>query len=302
MTKNQTQIEQSILKSVELTAFLMQKQFQLANIGLSDKIAFDWTKAGLYLEEKKTAGRRKYNAVEYVWLRLVKDLREFGMSYEALKNLRGFLMTRIDIQRFMIEIMEAEAEEQDIEIKVIQKLMKDTIKSKKELQEAFDDAENPLMDTVLCVLIHQTVLLKGNMHLLIKKDGYAMVTDGEPFDPEIIAGDILNGPYIAYPLRHILTEFVAREDLYTGPIGKSVIELSADEQKVLDLLRQGNIVSLSVRLNNGEIKLIETEENIDVKEVKGKLVDYIKRNSYQEITYKTENGKIVNLKRKTKHK
>ena len=54
-------------------------------------------------------------------------------------------------------------------------------------------------------------------------------------------------------------------------------------------------------VNPAEVR-IETEETIDIKETKGRLVDLIQRGSYKEISYKTEKGKIVSVKRKTKHK
>ena len=159
-----------------------------------------------------------------------------------------------------------------------------------------------LADTVLCLLIHETVVNKTNAHILIKKDGTALVSQGEPLDDDITYGDMLQGPYLTFPLRHILADFLAREDLINTELASEIIELTKDEEKVLELLRQGNLVSLTIKFGDNEIKLIETEENIDLRDVKGKLVDYIKRNSYQEITYKTENGKIVSMKRKTKHK
>ena len=301
MTKTKTQIEQTIEESVSLVAFLTEKQFTLASIGLTDKIAFDWTRSGLYLEEKTSKGRRKYNAIEYVWLRMVKELREFGLPYDAIRNLRSFVLQKIDIQKMLLEIMGAEVES-DEDLKAIQKTLKKSFASKEQLKSAVVEAEGSLVDTVLCTLIHETIISKTNAHLLIKKDGSTIVTDGEPIDDDINYGDMLNGPYISFPLRHVLTDFIAREDLMNTVFAEEIIDLTSDEEKVLELLRQGNLVSLNIKFANKEIKLIETEEEIDLKDVKGKLVDYIKRNSYQEITYKTEKGKIVSMKRKTKHK
>jgi len=301
MTKNTSKFEQKLTESLGLTAFLTEKQFTLASIGLTDKIAFDWTRSGLYLEEKTTKGRRKYNAIEYVWLRMVKELREFGLSYDAIRNLKTFLLQKIDIENLLVQIMSDDHEDQ-AELKMIKKGLKETYGTSAKLKSAMKKVMDELADTVLCLLIHETVVNKTNAHILIKKDGTAMVSQGEPIDNDITYGDILQGPYITFPLRHILAEFLAREDLMNTEMATEIVDINKDEQKVLDLLRQGNLVSLTVKLSNNTIKLIETEEEVDMREVKGKLVDYIKRNSYQEITYKTENGKIVSMKRKTKHK
>jgi len=298
MTDKTTHIKEILDESISLVSFLIKKQYALSNIGLSDKVAFDWTRSGLYLEEKKTKRRRKYNAIEYVWLRLVKELREFGLPLEAIRNLKAFLLNKVDLKQTLVNLMSEEVDE----LKEVQEYLKKAFNSREELENVFKTGDTNLLDTVLCSIIHQAVILKSDIHLLIRKDGSAMVTDGEPFDEHINLGDILNGPYISYPLRSVLADFIAREDLQHFEMMEDMIELTDQEDKVLSLLREGGITSLTVRLKNDEIKLIETEENIDVKEVKGKLVDLIKRNSYQEISYKTENGKIVSLKRKTKHK
>lgn len=300
MTDKDSYSSSLIEDSIHLVGFLMEKQYALSNIGLTDKAAFDWTRAGLYLEERKKKGRRKYNAIEYVWLRLVKDLRDFGLSFDAIRNIRTFLLGKIEMKQSLVEFIRDDFENDDL--KSIQDYLDGAINSEKDWKEIFESTQSNLVNTVLCSIIHQAVIFKSNIHLLIKKDGSTMVTDGEPFDKHVSLGDVLSGPYISYPLRHILSEFIAREDLQHFELMDDFIELSDQEEKVLSLLREGGITSLTVRLKDGEIRLIETEEDVDIKEVKGKLVDLIKRNSYQEISYKTENGKIVSLKRKTKHK
>lgn len=301
MANSRKKLEQKLNESLKLSEFLTEKQFTLASIGLSDKIAFDWTRSGLYLEEKTSKGRRKYNAIEYVWLRMVKELREFGLPYESLKKLKAFLLQKVDIESLLVEIMEEDHGDQE-ELKLIQKGLKETYSTKAKLKSAIKETKQELADTVLCLLIHDTVVNKSNAHILIKKDGTAMVSDGEPIDDNITYSDILQGPFISFPLRHILADFLSREDLIDTELASEIVELTPQEEKVLDLLRDGNLVSLTVKFRDKEINLIETEEEINLRDIKGKLVDYIKRNSYQEITYKTEKGKIVSMKRKTKHK
>jgi len=60
MTDKDSYSSSLIEDSIHLVGFLMEKQYALSNIGLTDKAAFDWTRAGLYLEERKKKGRRKY--------------------------------------------------------------------------------------------------------------------------------------------------------------------------------------------------------------------------------------------------
>lgn len=303
--KTENIIEDYVNESLELIKFLNQKQYTLADIGLKEKQAFDWSKAGLYLEEKKAKGRRKYNAIEYVWLRLINELREFGLSYDAIRRLKSFLLKPIEWGEMLISIMDG-AFENDNEMQLLQNKLLDVFgdeEGKNELKNILSDEEVILIDTMLCLLIYMSIYSKTNSYLLITKEGNTYVSNGEPLSDIMDYSDLLNGPYIAFPLRHILSDFVAREDLMNLEQKQEFISLTDQEIKLLDLLRQGNLVSLSVRFDKDhQISLIETEEDIDINQTRGKLADYIMRNSYQEITYKTQNGKITTMRRKTKHK
>lgn len=290
----------------KLIEFMGKKRYTLSDIDLKSKQAFDWTKAGLFLEERESKFRRKYNAIEYVWLKIIKELREFGLSINAIKNLKSFLLKEVDMKEIITSFIEAGLDEEDSDVEELQKALKDKYGSAKGLEELnskLNDNQQELVNTVLSMIIIETVINKSNSHLLITKTGNTLVTDGEPFDDQVNLGDILNAPYISFPIKNILVDFINREDLMNSEEREEILLISEEEEKVLELLRKGNLVSLSVRFNkDNEISLIETEENIELEKVQGKLADFIMRNKYQVITYKTQDGKITSMRRKTLHK
>lgn len=290
----------------KLIEFMGKKRYTLNDIGLKSKQAFDWTKAGLFLEERESKFRRKYNAIEYVWLKIIKELREFGLSINAIKNLKSFLLKEVDMKEIINSFIEIDLDDEDSDVEELQTALKNKYGSAegiKKMNEELDDNQPELVNTVLSMIIVETVINKSNSHLLITKMGNTIVTDGEPFDDQINLGDILNAPYISFPIKNILVDFINREDLMNSEEREEILLTSEEEEKVLELLRHGNLVSLSVRFNkDNEISLIETEENIELEKVQGKLADFIMRNKYQVITYKTQDGKITSMRRKTLHK
>ena len=145
-------------------------------------------------------------------------------------------------------------------------------------------------------------MAKSDTHLLINKNGDCLVYDESPMEDRFVSSHILNTPYISFPLNHIITKFIGREHLYELDVRPNTLELTEAEKRVLTLIRKGNISTLSVKFKSDRIDLIETEEDVNVKDVKGRLVDLIQQGGYQEISYKTVKGKIVSLKRRTKHK
>ncbi|NOQ72832.1 MAG: MerR family transcriptional regulator [Crocinitomix sp.] len=276
-------------ESVDLIKFLLEKQYQLSNIGLTDAIAHAWTKGGVYIEQPTKKGRRKYNAIEYVWLRMANELREFGMPLKAVIELRNFIAKEFDMKTIVMELSADDAKTDEFQ------------RVCAELDLLVDSSEHKMINTVIAMLIYMTIIGRTDTHLLIRKDGSCFIYDEKPFNDNMTSS-VLNAPYISFPLRHIVSDFIEREELYDLSILDDDNALSKQEKDVLRLLREGNITSLNVRLSKGEVKLIETEEQIDVSGASGRLFDLIQQNAYQEIQYKTENGKVVSLKRKTKYK
>lgn len=285
----------------QIAELLFVEHFQLSDIGLTSKIAFDWSKAGIYLRERKSKYRRKYNGLEYVWLRLVKDLREFGLPIDAIINLRDYLLTELDFQDYFKSIFEKDELEGE-SLKFFLSELKKAVETPQDFVAEVHESNIKLNNTLLSVLVFSTIFTKSNVHLAITKNGDCHVFEESPMLDLFTSSMILNQPYISVPLNHIIAEFMGREDLYELSMTDNLTQLNPQEKKVVDLIRKGGINALNVKFLDGEVNLIETEETFNPKDVKGKIVDLIKRGAYQEIVYKTEKGKVVSVKRKTKHK
>lgn len=287
----------------QVTEVMFEENFQLSDIGLAAKTAFDWSNAGIYLRERKSKYRRKYNGVEYVWLRLVKELREFGLPIQSILNLKNYLLSEMNLMEHYTSLFEREDME-DVMWKAFIKDIKETFKTPENFIVAVENDKKKvnLSNTKLSVLLFSTILSQANVHLAIAKDGNCMVFDESPMQDLFTSSMIMNQSYISIPLNHIVSEFMGREDLYALNLNESGIDLTDEEVKIIDLIREGGINSLTVKFVDGEVNLIETEETVDIKDTKGRLVDLIQRGGYQEISYKTVKGKIVSVKRTTKHK
>lgn len=295
-----SELEKYLNEAKEIGEVLFKDQFQLSDIGLTPKTAFDWTNYGIYLRERDSKYRRSYNGIEYVWLRMVKDLREIGLPVKAIQKVRDYLLTKIDLVEYFNNLNDPEDEQwQELSVE-----LKRVFRSGDKAVALVNKKRVNLLETRLAVIIFSSILGKMDTHLLITKEGECLIYDESPKEDRFTSSHILRGLYISVPLNVIIGDFIEREHLYeidTTDEGVGVT-LSEEEKKILSLIRKGDISSLNVKFQNNTIYLIETEEKINPKEVKGKLVDLIERGGYQEISYKTQKGKIVSLTRKTKHK
>jgi len=60
MTNKTNNSVEIFIATNKLIEFMGKKRYTLSDIGLKSKQAFDWTKAGLFLEERENKFRRKY--------------------------------------------------------------------------------------------------------------------------------------------------------------------------------------------------------------------------------------------------
>lgn len=82
-----TQPERAEIK--EFQTSLRLKQFPVGKTSISYRTVNHWEEMGLLFEDtERNEGWRKFSLVELVWLHIIKELREYGMSLEALKKVK----------------------------------------------------------------------------------------------------------------------------------------------------------------------------------------------------------------------
>lgn len=293
------------IDQIQLYKFLTNKRYSLKEIGISNKNVLDWSRAGLFIDDKPTSGRRKYNILEYVWIKIIEQLLSFGVSIDAIRMVKEHLIMDTGVKELLLSIIENQKgynENPELqEIVDLLELDRDIIEPN-ELVKFLDSEDLNMAQTVLGGLIYGAFTDRVDYHLVINQNGSSVISFGVPNRENIAFDYILNAPYLAIPIKSIIADFLTKEELGLFE-EKDMLELTFAERQVIEQLRKGNLISLLVKFNqNKEISLIETEENIDIKQAQGKLVDFIMRNNYQEINYKTQDGKITCLRRKTKHK
>lgn len=296
-----------IKKGLELYKFLNTKRYSLKEIGISNKNVLDWSRAGLFIDEKPAKGRRTYNMIEYVWIKLIEQLRSFGLSIDAIRNVKETLLMDNGVKELLSSMVldsypkELEEDKAFMELKnyINSQISKEEIS---EMMTYFDSKEMRMTQTSIAGMIYSAFYDRLDFHLLVNSTGSLMISEAIPDYTNSPFDYIMDTPYICIPLRTILSKFLTKEELKTQKEDEQ-INLSDSERSVIESLRKGNIISLLVKFDKEEqISLIETEEHIDISKTQGKLVDYIMRNNYQEITYKTQNGQITHMRRKTKTK
>ncbi|MCR9170850.1 MAG: helix-turn-helix domain-containing protein [bacterium] len=291
----------------------MDRRYSLDDIGLSSKNIFDWSKQGLLLDPVKPKSRRKYSVVEFVWLKLVIGLREFGLSLDAIRNLRSSLLADISPLNINIILNDPELREElskrisEEQLKTVDDVMKELRKDLGE--ENFNEKlvslytfEERYQTTLIAMLVFRSFYHREELRLLIDKDGNFIFGNREAAQMEIDELAIFENPHINFPISSLISSFV-QGDVVDYHELESIALLSKKESQVLNLIRSKKLTSLTIRFDdNQQIKLIEAEEQLDTENAAGELTNYLMRNKFQEIVCKSQDGRIISLRRKTKYK
>lgn len=294
-------MEKEVIESVKIISeALSREQYQLSDIGLTPKTAFDWQKAGVYPKERHSKFRRKYNGLEYMWLRTVAELRDLGLSISAILNLKEYLFQENDLIEFVLTIFFEEDELEDQDYVEFKALLKESFNTKEELIEEIRKADIALLNTLFGVLLFSVAFSKNDSHLLINKEGGCFVFDN-PMEDTFTSSAIMQKPYISFPLKFALAELIDQEHLYELENLDEFVKLSENERKVLDLMRLGEIKKLTAHYKKGEISMVEVDQIEDPRLANQKAID-VMRSDYENLSFENQDGEVVYVVRKTKYK
>ena len=83
----------------------------------------------------------------------------------------------------------------------------------------------------------------------------------------------------------------------------STLSLSKQEQEVIELIRGKKLSSLKIKFDHeGKITFLEATETFNKIDTHARYLDHLLKNGHQDISFSTNNGKIVHYKKTTKRK
>lgn len=103
--------------------------------------------------------------------------------------------------------------------------------------------------------------------------------------------------YICINLNRIVSKVLKGKDF--SPTFRNVTTLNENETEVLLNMRSGKYESVSVKMKDGKVEMIESTETIESQQ---KLIELLKDADYQTIEVKSRDGKVASIKRTVKKK
>ena len=227
----------------------------LAITGVSPRIYSHWRTEGLLNAFNEGHKWTKLNLYDYIWVRIIKTLREFGFPIKEIKKLKEYLFANIfdSLQGTDEEVIEYLKSIPNLKIKdqKIDRWLKLFLKNRHLIPK-----EHLVAHSIFGAFIMRTLILNDDVSIMVQKSGneftvnvYSSLSMND-YGEQI--SEWLNQPHIHIPLKPLVYDFFDEPKneynlFYWGFINE-------DEKKVIEALRSKEFKELTIRFNGPEKK------------------------------------------------
>lgn len=245
---------------------------------------------------------KKLNYFEYIWVKIIQELRSHGFSYEEIEYYKSELVLKPTVEDVFQIIKE---NKEDIELQNGKKIIEDF----ESLDEDNLDKNEDIGYTIFEIMIARIIGTGEKWAFLFFKDN---PNDFTLFSTEMLRVYELNNDldliekllaksHLSVSLSSIISKFlIDGENSFNK---RTISVLTKNEHNLLKHIRKGygKVKSIKIRFSDREMELLEVTSMKKVK-MEGRLLEYINKGEYQSISIDTVDGKIVNFENTQKIK
>ena len=275
-------------------------KYRRKDLGIEARILSHWDKMDLLLNKNINGAWFMFSLTESFWLKIIQKLRAYNLPLETIKELKEVLndFTTAE-QNSKIDDDLADffkSKDETMTRSAIEKFFKST-----EFLELFQKIKPTHLENILLELI----ITRTDHRILINETGEAHFFNSDKHIPNDeynrVLNEFLGKTYLSISLFEIIKELI--KDLGEDECSEYQNILTKDEAMVLKLLKQEDISKIEINFNDKTKKAetIKVTKNNSVNNF-SRVQDLILRNGYQDISIKTQKGKVVQCTNTTKYK
>lgn len=288
---------EDIAEITEMIISLQDFDFRVIDY-VSNKNFWEWKRLGLLDMRNIRDGEKqrrgvtgiptKMNLLGYFWVRIVSDLKSLGVKSFIINVIKEMLHYSVPIDEFLspgeyenkIELFEVLTSKTSSDVEAL----KSRIRKEKE-----QEGEDKLWVHDLFMMIYFLIYTRHDIRLIIHFNGMASFYDAYQVSADTVH-DKMPYPVITIPLKHYLKPLLMDEDRHKFLSRHNM--LSSKEEKIFEVLRQEDVSELHVRMKGGEPYMMTVDKRNKI-DTRARLSEVILKGGYEEITLKTEFGKMV---------
>lgn len=280
--------------------FIRTPRYNRKDIDIPARILHHWDKMGLLINRNPTGATYTFNLAESFWLKLIQKLRAYNLPLELIKQLKDELCTLPKAEEL------ANIDDKAVEIMISQ----DNTLTRRDIENIFKSADflefvSKIKPTLLENILLDLILTRSDLRILLNENGEVFLFNYERSNPneeyKQKLSDFLGKTYLSISLFDIIKDLISF--LGEDECSENQNILSKDEAMVLKLLKQDDISKIEITFNDKTKKAetIKVTKNNSVNNF-SRVQDLILRNGYQDISIKTQKGKVVQCTNTTKYK
>jgi hypothetical protein len=281
---------------------LFERRFTLKHANVKKQELAYWKKEGLYemLNVPEDREWTRFHFFDYVWLKLVSELRKFDMPVKEIYKVRQqFFTLNDDTIRTLLTSGLDEAANYPATIAVDAKDFKN--EEFNLIAFMYRKYFPPFNLFVLSLLLD-----RRRLNLLVNFNGERGWFSPDLMDNPDLFTEFLtfsNQAHVSIPVNKILDEFYENPEIKLKDI-KQVFQLTKTEIKLFEIIRTEGITEVKIKLkpDKGGYILIETVHREDTEKTLLQLDRIVKKEGYKDITIKTEGTSIRLFEVRTKIK
>jgi|GEM_PF-3838454 len=290
----------------ELVQAITEKVFTLRHIGdINNRVIHNWIAEGLVPGFKVTPIKKKgkksnkkpqkwnrFSYLDYIWLRIVIELRKFDVSFSQLQKIKNELYTIIDIDAYL-EMLKNKIDQLDKILTPEQMDEFHAMLSNPDKDKDFLDVHSQM--SYLFFLLANVIIRKEAISLIINNEGkvfpYSIIA-AEEFMEDKEYVEAISDHHISISLSKIVAEFITNSKELSNDVLRLKL-LTVQEIRIINLIRTEKIKELKIRYDEmSNPVMIELTTNNRVS-LDTKIIDIIYQKGYHSIALETAAGKVV---------
>lgn len=282
-------------KAPDLFNKVQEKVFLKTEIDIVYSDIKNWERSNLLSEynESEKGNWNKISYSEYVWMKIVEQLKDFGCSNEEVLLLKKQIVSKFKVKDYILLFDEIKKIIGDKDFEIYSQLY---------IELKNSDPEKEFNFNILDIFIVNIIYTGEQLSLFIRKDdsqhflpfSNTMLKEYSNYSISSLVDDFLNFPFYNIPISNYVSKFLSnRKDVNHNLF---TMILSEQESKLLKIIRKNfeKIKQLKVKYKTGNIELIEVT-TIKKVALESKIINHIKKADYKKITIDIANGNIVNF-------
>jgi len=284
----------SLDRLADLYELITEKKFMVKDTGINYRVINHWDAKGLiHFGRNSKEGNRRFSFADFVWIKVVDELRSFGVQLSVIKKLADDVYESIP----MPEIMDSVAKNPDV-LRHFTGADKDQLaaflKSGEYKNIALD--KMPQEFNYLQILVVEAIAAKNLVSLIVFDDGewFPYIKSQEHNYPEELISKKESRSQVRISLSEIVYRYIVLDTFqqYSDVFGL----FNSREARLLTHIKEGDYKKISVSFKSKKRGPIEIKKN---KNALTQVAEIIRNTEYREFILTDKKGNEISIREST---